>query len=650
MKGQLFCYRSADRLIVVVKTDRTNKDVASAILDRYDNQKVDVHVLELTVDTGWYANRLDMQSEILAKLVGSIQKTEIEIKQNSDTTPHCVDLKDLQKAPATKARDTYVRIDFLCHDIGGLVARLAIAKSAKEKWIARIERFVLLGVPSTGLENLSFGPRYIGWLTMNFASYLLGDSAFPKSFGARPGSPFVIESRLLWMKMFKSGELKRIQIVMALGSQDKDLSVADIDDPCFGLTGSEVAFSYLPETSKSQYLKIADSKGKVLPARLNKLIDLIEQDKKTFETLSEVFEENEHNETKIDHAVMVIHGIRDSGRWASRLANEIRKIARRRNRTIPVFHESYGYLPFFNFLVPYLQRRSTEWFADKYCDMCGLYPDAHISFIGHSNGTLMLAESLRRYSKYFSFKNVVFVGSVVASDFNWPLIAGERRVRRLRNYVATGDIPVALLAKGFTWISRIMKGSRGAAGHDGFLKIRNRFPKENQNEFEIRSPLDLSSTSDENLENFCHVAGGHSAGLAERYWPEIASFIALDDSQAKIFISAGSSKSNFLIKIGGYCSGLIVASALLLLILFLLFWATPIFSLFINDRVDNLLKSVLELVGTDKIVKAAGFDWTGIKSIAVWQWSKIWSSFGAGLAVLIWSLLSALGWFVGRRL
>ena len=55
---------------------------------------------------------------------------------------------------------------------------------------------------------------------------------------------------------------------------------------------------------------------------------------------------------------------------------------------------------------------------DKYAEAKALFPNAEFSYVGHSNGTYLLARALTDYT-CCSFKYVVFAGSVVRTDYNW---------------------------------------------------------------------------------------------------------------------------------------------------------------------------------------------------------------------------------------
>jgi hypothetical protein len=146
------------------------------------------------------------------------------------------------------------------------------------------------------------------------------------------------------------------------------------------------------------------------------------------------------------------------------------------------------------FLLPWTRRNKVEWLLDEYVTAKSLYPEASFSYIGHSNGTYLLAKALE-LCPAVRFEHVVFGGSVVRHRYNWsgkiPL-----QVKRVLNYVATGDRVVAIFPQG---LERLRLQDLGGAGHLGF--------------------------DDPNVTNINYVVGGHSAALANNRWSEMANFV-----------------------------------------------------------------------------------------------------------------------------
>jgi pimeloyl-ACP methyl ester carboxylesterase len=209
----------------------------------------------------------------------------------------------------------------------------------------------------------------------------------------------------------------------------------------------------------------------------------------------------------VGHVVFVIHGIRDHGFWTQKIARVIKKEAEKTHKHFRSFTGSYGYFAMVPFVLPWVRRWKSEWLMDRYVEARALYPNAHISFVGHSNGTYLLARALRDYPAV-RFERVVLAGSVIRRDFDWMTqltpVSNDKppRVSALLNYVATHDWVVAIFSKAFQPFRFVF--DLGSAGHDGF------------NQYKCRHPRLFESH---------YIEGSHSAALAETQWDDIARFI-----------------------------------------------------------------------------------------------------------------------------
>ena len=94
-----------------------------------------------------------------------------------------------------------------------------------------------------------------------------------------------------------------------------------------------------------------------------------------------------------------------------------------------------------------------------------------IHFIGHSNGTYILASALERY-RTLKVGRVAFAGSVVRRNFPWDDYVGKGRVDQVRNYVGSADWVVGLFPKLFELPGfRALNPDIGSAGFDGFENV-----------------------------------------------------------------------------------------------------------------------------------------------------------------------------------
>jgi pimeloyl-ACP methyl ester carboxylesterase len=204
--------------------------------------------------------------------------------------------------------------------------------------------------------------------------------------------------------------------------------------------------------------------------------------------------------------VFVVHGIRDLGFWTSKIARRVVKEARQHGQDFATETSSYGYFAMLPFLLPWLRRQKVEWLMDRYAECRARYPQAAFHFVGHSNGTYLLARALEEYP-CARFERVVLAGSVIPNDFHWTRFNQKGQIGAIVNFVATSDWVLALFPKAFQrmdnvvrWVFRRRWFDLGAAGHDGFA-------------------------SGKGLPDVFFVRGGHSAALREQLWEGIAKFV-----------------------------------------------------------------------------------------------------------------------------
>jgi pimeloyl-ACP methyl ester carboxylesterase len=226
--------------------------------------------------------------------------------------------------------------------------------------------------------------------------------------------------------------------------------------------------------------------------------------------------------------VFVIHGIRDRGFWTQKIARTIKRegVRAKPPRNFLSFTGSYGYFAMVPFLLKWVRKWKAAWLMDQYVEVKARFPNAEFSFVGHSNGTYLLASVLQDYPAA-KFGRVVFAGSVVRRDFAWDTYLNASpsgrppRVSEVLNYVATRDWVVAIFPKGFQilkWVFDI-----GSAGHDGFDKYRQTVT----GLFGFLGKLFQKPTSlpGAPLHEARCVIGAHSAGIEETQWDDIARFV-----------------------------------------------------------------------------------------------------------------------------
>jgi hypothetical protein len=295
--------------------------------------------------------------------------------------------------------------------------------------------------------------------------------------------------------------------VQLLGTVDDKVGP---DDNLDLVTGEDFVYLEVPQSGHSSVVEIDDSEAgsgrravflaaldceqAVLQVRGIQPIDLLPQPPRP----------------EVTDVVFVVHGIRDTGFWTQRIATRVQALGRADNRQRIIEKETstYGYFPFLPFLLSKGRQGKVEWLMDQYTENLALYPNADFSFVGHSNGTYLLAKALEDYPSCH-FKHVVFAGSVVQTRYDWTRMIEEKRVRAILNYVATRDLTVAMGPKAFEMLHL---QDLGSAGHDGFRigtwETESSEGKARGGQFQIR-----------------YIRGGHSAAVKEVNWDAIAAFV-----------------------------------------------------------------------------------------------------------------------------
>ena len=434
-------------------------------------------------------------------------------------------------------------------------------------WSHLIDRMVILSGITRGWEYSSASPAHVRFLSPLLFSisslgsklklFLSGNFMQEDESSKRQtfiwqlfrGSPFVVSARLQYLNVCKmiadfqqkqppNSDSKKNKLrscgvpttVFLLGAKDEFISPAD----CTELgPRSEFVFVELPGSSHLDAIQI-DGQCEASINRRDRLVAAIAEsfyDLSKKEWIISPDDINDYidpmdlsdsrvnlaeNTRKVDHVVLIMHGIRDNGFWTKRVAREIKKLGRNNKLVVRAPTPSYGYFSMWDFVRPGGRERATYWFLETYSDIKTYFPNAKVSFVGHSNGTYIAARALQLCSA-IHFENIVFAGSVVRSEFDWRLIKG--RAKRVLNYVGKDDKVVAFLPnvlETFNWLDV------GGAGAFGF-KTNESIDNQKAN---FKDQPDHSSTK---IYQVKYVNGGHGAAIVEDFWPELARFALLGE-------------------------------------------------------------------------------------------------------------------------
>ena len=398
----------------------------------------------------------------------------------------------------------------------GALEDATIDKNSARPWARKVERIVLLAGLNRGwtadspvTRVASFG-NHIGTAIGHLLPWK------PTLFAIRRGAPFLTRTRLQWLAL-RGASLRPPTTVQLLGTRDDIVSPADNIDVA---TGADFIYLEVPRSGHFDVVHMkretvegdirrrclqlavvgsqAELQREAIP--LQDVLQLVPTDTYAVGDLGP----QSRDSLAVSDVVFVVHGIRDKGYWTRKIARVVVVKGRRSGRRVAALAPSYGYFAMLPFLWPWTRRSKVEWLLDMYVTVRCWHPKAAISFIGHSNGTYILAGAVKACPAV-QFNNVVFAGSVVRSDFEWNRYIGHdsarkpSQVSRVLNYVATSDWVVAI----FPRLLQTLRQDVGGAGFDGFL------------------------THAGDVHDVKYVPGRHSAALDERYWDDMATF-ALD--------------------------------------------------------------------------------------------------------------------------
>ncbi|HEY1993446.1 MAG TPA: hypothetical protein VGG81_03510 [Edaphobacter sp.] len=465
------------------------------------------------------------------------------------------------------------------HSMGALLARkvylLAGPESAEARfedssdealaeerpWFRKVSRIILFAGMNRGWtlnHHLRFF-RFILWWIFSFAADTLmafgGDRWRLTIMNIRQGAPFLTELRLQWLALLRKNRSLQKQgtsldrqvpdlalTVQMLGTIDDKVAPGDNIDLS---TGRDFVYLDVPSSGHEDVIDLDDSdagraRRKVFEKALCESSASLE-----IRRLLPTDDTTRRTNEAVTNVVFVMHGIRDTGYWTQKVARKVQEIGGNPPKIYASETSSYGYFAMISFLLPSQRRKKVQWLMDQYVEARSLYPNAKFSYVGHSNGTYLVAKALIDYPSC-SFDRIVFAGSVVRTDYEWGRHIARGRVEAVLNYVATADLIVAVLPGAWEMVNL---QDLGSAGHNGF---RTPHPKVFQTKF---------------------VPGGHSCAREESNWTDIAEFIVSEvprPSPNPIAVATQDSVVVTLGRIAPLCWLFIVA--LLLSLGWLAFW------------------------------------------------------------------------------
>lgn len=426
---------------------------------------------------------------------------------------------------AAKNWPPFEEILLIGHSCGALLARKVYLLSGPESeearfedsvgdalleekpWFPLIRRIILLAGMNRGW-SLTHHLNIPRALAMR-AGILFGDISLAITgerhtiFRIRKGAPFITELRLQWIALRKQLERDGRNLaltVQLLGTVDDLVAPTDNIDLW---TGRDFVYLDVPFSGHANVIEMDDSDvGCMRRAVLEQALSS-DAGKLAGTNLPDDLG-LPNSRAHVTDVIFVVHGIRDVGYWTQKIARKVEALGNAPPKIYASQTSSYGYFAMIPFLLPSRRRDKVQWLMDQYVEAKALYPDARFSYMGHSNGTYLLAKALRDY-RACRFERIVFAGSVVRTDYDWQTLFRRRQAEAVLNYVAAADWVVAFFPGALELLNL---QDLGSAGHNGFKQDAPGI-------FQCK-----------------YLRGQHGAALSEANWDDIANFIVAPTPQA----------------------------------------------------------------------------------------------------------------------
>jgi pimeloyl-ACP methyl ester carboxylesterase len=417
---------------------------------------------------------------------------DYEFSALSNLDPYLLTSSIEQEINAAYTAHAYDHIVLVGHSAGAILLRKALVWASgyaedrpagmagiPEQWPQKVERFVSISGINRGW-TLDPKPRFMSypkWLAYYAAekvARLSGTGGLLLAF--QRGAPYIADLRVQWIHFARSDSSTRSPKVPftlhLLGDIDDVVSKEDSRD--IGIA-KETCFLTLQNTNhQASVAAVSSDPSATLDARQR--YEILKLALSGAHEAIHCDPAENVEEPSITRVVFIMHGIRDYGEWTNTLAGHVTHASSGDGgKQIAAVPAGYGYFPMMPFLLYWDRQRNVRWFMDQYTEQLASFPNAEVfDYVGHSNGTYILASALQRYST-LKVRNVYFAGSVAPQRYDWMTLIRARRVTKVYNVVATDDWVVAWFPRLFEQLAEWgnITGSNGlldlgAAGFRGF--------------------------------------------------------------------------------------------------------------------------------------------------------------------------------------
>ncbi|MBJ6108995.1 hypothetical protein JAO73_08240 [Hymenobacter sp. BT523] len=379
----------------------------------------------------------------------------------------------------------------LGHSLGGLIVREAYLAAVDatyegeevDAWARKVTRIILFAAPNQGV--VVPGAKLFGVVPFlglaRWLSPLLDDTV--------QGADFISNLKIGWLRYFRRTPPSQQPVVLQLlGDADSIVDESESLEVEQLPTGEQRRLSGATHNNVHRWDWLPAGNEREEYKRMLMYY--------TFEHLpSDAPSPKQAERNAVQNVVFVMPGIRAlNPDWTTQL----RDVLKQPDTDVRI--GNYGYFSAAKFLRSGVRRANTRWFKNSYSDALAQYPNANFHFVGHSNGTYILGESLRRLPN-MRFQRVYLAGTVLPVDYPWGDLFKKRQVETLRNDKSCADWPVGILCR----VMNKVLGIRdvGTGGIDGFQGAYN----------------------GKQVQEYAYFAGGHGAPLEAGNHRSISQYI-----------------------------------------------------------------------------------------------------------------------------
>ena len=353
-------------------------------------------------------------------------------------------------------RGGYENVVLIGHSLGGVLVRQAYLLACggdprddrRSEWGTRVDRIILFASINRGIRDNSLPRRALIWLFKKLpVPHLVSEDLLR-------GSDFIANLRINWIRHFAAlqshSQYKVPLVVQFVGDRDGVVAASDSDD----LLAFKGRPFDIPDATHGDLYRIdkaKDPEGRYAVIRRAFVV-----------TPEDVPATDPRSVLNRPDIVFVLHGIMSANivEWIADLES---RLATKPN--VKVINPEYPYVSPLRFALPNIRKRNIRFFQDLYSNVLAHYPTADFNFIGHSNGTYILGQSLKQIPG-MRFENVVLAGSVLPVDYPWAERVQTSQVARIRNDRANKDVPVGLLCSALRY--GLFMRDIGTGGYEGF--------------------------------------------------------------------------------------------------------------------------------------------------------------------------------------